>query len=416
MKVAFISTLYAPNEIGGAERTVRTLAEHLVKRGHEAVVISLSPTGKFATGIINGVDVYYVPLRNLFWWHSGEHKDTWLRALWHCIDAYNPLMRRVLTRILRDEQPDVVQTGNLQGFSVSAWLAAHHLKIPIVQMLHDYYLACPNSAMFRAGANCSTQCRSCRLCGMPRRLLSNLPVAVISLSSRVLHRMERCDLFVDVDHKIIIHGANDTMPPTVALRTNKSPGEAITVGYLGRLERTKGIEVLLNAARRIGPDKITVLIAGTGHEHYSRELNVNYANGSIQFLGLVTPAEMFAKIDLLVVPSLWEEPLGRVIYEAYGHGVPSAVSRVGGMPEIVDEGESGWVFDAGDDQQLAAILEHEIDSGWRGEQYSRACLRKSREFDIEHLFARYFGVWETAARARPDLRLRSVASYLRSVF
>lgn len=402
MKVAFVTTLYAPNEIGGAERTVRTLAEYLVKRGHEAVVISLSPDGTSSTGELNGVRTHYVPLRNLFWLHDNAVlRFPWSRGLWHLIDAYNPMMRGTISRILAAENPDVVQTGNLQGFSVSTWQAAQRLKIPIVQMLHDYYLACPNSSMFKSGVNCKSQCTMCRLYGIPRRLLSNLPLAVTSLSSRVLERLEQCDLFSEVKLKTIVHGANDIVPTTISPRRNKSPNQPITVGYLGRVERTKGIEVLLDAVQRLATNSITVLVAGTGHDDYVTTLKNKYVAENIKFLGFVAPAELFKQIDLLVVPSLWEEPLGRVIYEAYAYGVPSAVSRLGGMPEIVEDQTTGFIFNPGDDQQLAEILRREIEHGWQGGRYWQACMRKGGEFDMTSLFAQYFNVWESVVRAAP---------------
>ena len=68
---------------------------------------------------------------------------------WHFIDAWNPVMARRVRRILEREKPDVVQTGNLQGFSVSLWHTVRRMNIPLVQMLHDYYLGCPKCTMTR---------------------------------------------------------------------------------------------------------------------------------------------------------------------------------------------------------------------------------------------------------------------------
>src|SRR6478735_8389481 len=109
MKVAFVSTLYAPNEKGGAERTVRILAESLVARGHEAVVISLAPDGVARNDVINGVKTYYVPLANIFWKQSDESRGRVARMLWHGIDAWNPVMAARVRRILQQERPDLVQ-------------------------------------------------------------------------------------------------------------------------------------------------------------------------------------------------------------------------------------------------------------------------------------------------------------------
>jgi len=396
MKVAFVSTLYAPNESGGAERTVRVLAEGLVARGHQAVVISLAPDGVARDAELNGVRVYYVPLANLYWKQAEQARSAPARLLWQCIDAYNPVMGARVRRILQRERPSVLQTGNLQGFSVAVWRAAARLRIPLVQMLHDYYLACPNSCMFKGGVNCVRQCTACHVIGTARRRLSNLPQAVISLSRRVLQRLEQSGLFPQVPHKVVINGADNSCVVATP-RGNKLAGSPLVAGYLGRMENTKGIEVLLDAAALLPERQISVLLGGRGHEDYVNELRRKYPAPNIHFLGFVKPAELFSRVDVLVVPSVWEEPLGRVIYEGFAHGVPAIVSNVGGMPEIVEPGRTGFVFESGNARNLAQCLGSAIDAGWRGAEFFAACVERSRDFHVDRALDKYLRVWEAAA-------------------
>jgi glycosyltransferase involved in cell wall biosynthesis len=398
MKVAFVSTLYAPNESGGAERTVRVLAEGLVARGHQAVVISLAPDGVAREAVLNDVHVYYVPLANLYWKQADQARSALARLLWQCMDAYNPIMGARVGRILQRERPDVLQTSNLQGFSVAAWRAAARLRIPLVQMLHDYYLACPNSCMFKNGVNCVRQCTACYVVGTARRRLSHLPAAVISLSRRVLQRLEGSGLFTHVAHKVVINGA-DNSQVIATPRHDKSAGSPLVVGYLGRMESTKGIEVLLDAVALLPQRQVSVLLGGKGSTDYLSELRRQYPAPNIQFLGFVKPAELFKRIDALVVPSVWEEPLGRVIYEGFAHGVPAIVSNVGGMPEIVDIGRTGFVFESGNADDLAQCLRSTIDAGWRGGAFFAACVERSRDFHVDRVLDKYLRVWETAAAA-----------------
>lgn len=402
LKIAFVSTLYAPNEKGGAERTVQVLAEALVARGHEAVVVSLAPDGVARQGEHNGVRVYYVPLANLYWKQSETGRSAIIRMVWHAIDAYNPVMGARVRAILRTERPDVVHTGNLQGFSVSVWRAAASLGIPLVQMLHDYYLACPRSTMFKAGENCARPCPGCRVFTLPRRAYSNLPAAVISLSRRLLERVEAGGLFERVAHKLVIHGADDHRPQ-VRPRTNKPPGSAIVAGYLGRMECTKGIETLLEAAQRL-PDRLTMLLGGKGHDDYVQALQQRCVSPNIHFLGFVQPAEFFSRIDVLVVPSVWEEPLGRVIYEGFAHGIPAVVANVGGMPEIVTPGRTGHVFEPGNAGEIADYLRQQIERGWPGARFFDDCAQRARDFSVDRVFDEYLSVWTAAVRPRPQLR------------
>ncbi|MFL6620223.1 MAG: glycosyltransferase family 4 protein [Povalibacter sp.] len=398
MKIAFVSTLYAPNERGGAERTVRILAESLVARGHEAVVISLAPDGVARTDSINGVKTYYVPLANIFWKQSEDARNALARMTWHLIDSWTPMMAGRVAKILKLERPDLVQTGNLQGFSVSLWRAVRKLGIPLVQMLHDYYLGCPKSTMVSGTHNCEKQCGMCRLFTAPRRRYSHLPAAVISLSRRMLSRLEGTGLFAQVDQKYIIHGVNNSQI-VAKHRANRAPGSPIVIGYLGRMENTKGIDVLLDAVKRMNAEQVTVLLGGKGDEAYVADLQRTYAAPNVTFLGFVRPAEFFERIDALVVPSVWEEPLGRVIYEGYAHGIPALVSSVGGMPEIVEHGRTGFVFTSENATELADILQKEIDAGWRAEQFSAACVEASKRFGVEKIFEEYVRVWEAAMRA-----------------
>jgi glycosyltransferase involved in cell wall biosynthesis len=410
MKVLFVSTLYAPNERGGAERTVRIVAEALVANGHQATVVSLSPDGVAREGEVNGVRTYYVPLANLFWKQSEESRSPLARMAWHAVDAWNPIMASRVRRILEREKPDVVQTGNLQGFSVSLWRTVRQMNIPLVQMLHDYYLGCPKCTMTQGLENCAKQCGSCHVFATPRRMSSNLPAAVISLSRRMLTRLEDTGLFAQVPDKFIIHGASNARI-NAKPRANRAPGSAIVVGYLGRMEKdTKGIEVLLDAAKKLPAHQVRVLLGGKGDETYMEELRAAYAGSNVQFLGFVKPAEFLERIDVLVVPSVWEEPLGRVIYEAYAQGVPAIVADVGGMPEIVEAGRTGFVFRSRDSEDLARHLRSQIDAGWRGADFSAACVRKSAEFSIDRVFADYMTVWETAIRTQGGARRQALGN------
>lgn len=403
MKILFVGSLYAPNGMGGAERTVQTIAEQAVRDGHEVCVVSLAPDGVARTAELHGVRVYYVPLANIHNPFDKTQPGAARRALWHAIDAYNPWMGRRVGRILDRERPDVVQTGNLLGFSAAVWHAARRRAIPVVQMLHDYYMGCGNSSMFKNGQNCTRQCTACKLFTAPRRAMSDIPSAVISLSARLLERVEATGMFAQVDKKVIIHGASNLQAPAHSPRPARQPGR-LTVGYLGRLESTKGLEFMLDALAQVREAR--VLLAGKGADGYVHGLRQRYAAAQhIEFLGFTKPEELFAQVDLLIVPSVWEEPLGRVIYEAYAHGIASIVMRSGGMPEIVDEGVTGFVVKPGDTAQLQALVRR-LAQDWDGAAYRQACLAKSEEFKVERLIARYQDVWSYAVASQGRLPRR----------
>jgi glycosyltransferase involved in cell wall biosynthesis len=80
--------------------------------------------------------------------------------------------------------------------------------------------------------------------------------------------------------------------------------------------------------------------------------------GRAQFLGWTDPGSFYPQIDVLVVPSLWSEPFGRVCIEAFSQGVAVVAARSGALPEIVETGNSGLTFEAGDDHALADCLQN----------------------------------------------------------
>lgn len=125
------------------------------------------------------------------------------------------------------------------------------------------------------------------------------------------------------------------------------------------------------------------------------ELRGRYSSPAIAFLGYVKPEEFFARIDVLVVPSLWEEPLGRVIYEAYARGVAVIANRLGGMPEIIEEGRTGYVVTPGDVKELAAVIEQMLTTQRRSD-FRSACLAKAKEFSAERRYPEYHSVWQRA--------------------
>ena len=400
MKILFVSTLYVPNAVGGAEATVKLLAEGVVRNGGEAVVVTLSPDRSSAERIVEGVHVHYVPLFNVFFPHGAGRRPVWLKPLWHFVEACNPVMARRLRRVIRREAPDVVNIHNLQGFSCAIWPMLAGLGIPTVQTLHDHYTACVNSVMYRQGRNCSRRCLRCRMLCAPRRVLSRHVGVVTAVSRRLLSRIEGFGLFPYAIDKRVIHGCNTDVVLPLG-RTLPAPGEPVRLGFLGRLEPIKGLELLLTAAERIGQQHIRVCVGGVGPLAYEAALKSRFACAQIEFLGRVAPSDFFAGIDALVVPSIVEDALPRVIHEAMGFGVPVIGAAIGGIPEMIREGKTGFLFPAGDGTALEATLRRIVETPPDWAALSAACRDESQRFTFAHVFAEYWAAWTAAAQGPP---------------
>jgi len=399
MRIAFVNTLYPPYGSAGAEMTLRFLARQLAERGHNCTIITLTPEGAGHIGEVDGVPVHYLPLANVYWPHHGR-RPALLRPVFQAIDAFNPVMQRRLTRALRFLRPDVVNAHNLLGFSVSAWRSAHRLGIPLVQTLHDYYTACPRSAMWRPGrGNCARQCSECRVFSTPRRLLSRLPAAVTCVSHRVFNRIAATGMFAAAragsQPVRIIRGNNaDAELPPMPPARGAGPWR---FGSMSRLDPAKGLENLIDVMAGLPSGSATLAIAGTGPEEYVNALR-SRAMGSpcIRFLGHVAPSSFYSEIDTLVIPSVWEDPFPRVFHEALAYGVPALVTPLGGLPEAIDHGRTGIVAAGADSASLGKAMRQLIDGTWELEAMRRACRAEAALYEPARIVSQYEAVLTAA--------------------
>ncbi len=392
MKGLFVSSLYTPNLLGGAERITQSLAEGMAKAGHRAVVISLAPQKGIQIDRINDVRIYYVGLKNLYWPFGGTTNPTMLKPLWHALDTYNPWMVREVARILDAERPDLVHTGTLGGFSPLTWQPVKQRRLPLVHTLYDYYLLCPRSMMFRNGQNCKQVCARCRPYALLRRRLSSCVDAVIGNGRFVLERHLGSGYFASAPKKRVIYNSYPTKPAAISSETRSLP---IRFGYLGRLVTEKGLEVLLKSVAQLPQGTWTLDVAGRGLAAYERYLHTRYKRSAIRFLGHSKPEDFFEKIDVLVVPSLWHEPSPRVISEAYAHGVPVVGSKRGGIPELVEEGRTGFLFDPGRPEDLTVKMRRYLDKPDIVTSMRLAALEKAQTLVPERIIQAHLDIYQS---------------------
>ena len=392
MKILFVNTLYTPHSVGGAERFVQSLAEGLIKVGHDAVVASTAPQKGTRIDRINGVKVYYIGLKNLYWPFGDKKNPSVLKPLAHALGTYNPWMAREVEQIIDAEQPDLVHTNNLGGFSVLAWQRIKQRHLPLVHTLHDHYLLCPRGTMFRSGRNCRTRCAECRLYALPRKRPSNQVDTVVGVSRFVLERHLRFGYFADTSNKSVIPNAYRV--ESAELRSGTRSRPPIRFGYLGSLHPNKGLEVLLEAATQLPEGTWSLDVAGRGFTAYERYLHATYKRmPAIKFLGYVSPEVFFRELDVLVVPSLLTETFGRVVIEAYAHGVPVIGSSRGGIPELIENEDTGYLIDPGHPRDLTMRMQQLINNPAIIENMRPNCLNRAKHFLPENVRERYLEIY-----------------------
>ena len=378
MKILFFNTFYYPDNKGGAEISVQELAEGMIGRGHEVTVVSIAGDGIGKTRNVNGVTCIYLHLSKSFYLQNEGFFQKPMRFLRNLLEIFNPFILHKLYITIKKENPDCISAHNIKGFSVALWCAAFLTGKRIQQMAHDYYLVCGNSSMYRHGILCKSQCLKCKIVRFPVRALSFIPCRFISNSMFTEGVLKSCGIIKTNTHCII--NPSISIPKETPSANNRPVDTKLVIGYLGRIDESKGLDVLLKAIKLITSDAVVLQVAGNGVDSYVESLKINYADNRIKFLGRVKPEEFLPTIHFLVGPSVWHEPFGRVIIEAYSYGIPVIASDVGGMTELVSP-ETGFLFKAGDINQLACIIQKLIREKSRSTLSSDKCREKSLHYD-----------------------------------
>jgi len=357
MKIVFTNAMYAPDIGGGAEVMLKVMVEGAARAGHEASVLTAHGKDADRIDVVDGIPVHRLSLRNVYWPKGDDQPGALQRAVWHGLDRSNPFMRGPIARKLRELSPDLVVSHNLSGLSLGVWAEAAHQAIPVVQVLHDYYLMCPRSTRFKGGATCTQTCGSCQMFRGPHKQASRSVQAVVGVSKAVLNAHEQAGLFEGVEHREVIYNARQQPEPRV--RPERPAGQPVVLGFIGGLTEVKGIKPLIEAIRRLasGLPPFEMLVAGRGEPAFEAELRQLAAGAPIRFLGQVNPFEFFSQIDFAFTPSVWQDPLPGVVYEAIGQNVPVIGSRRGGIPEIIQDGVNGHLYEPDEPEQLRVILQ-----------------------------------------------------------
>ncbi|SFV09995.1 Glycosyltransferase involved in cell wall bisynthesis [Alicyclobacillus macrosporangiidus] len=332
------------------------------------------------------VTIHYVKLRNVYWPYDEHHQ--YEKILWHLFDINNVLMTRRVKDILMAENPNIVHTNNIAGFSIGVWQVAHKLRLPVVHTIRDYYLLCPRMTMFKDN-NCSRQCAVCKVFSMPKLANTKLVDVVVGISRFILSKHLEHGAFRSCDTAVI---PNAYVPPTPVPRDEGgSVGRRLTLGYLGRFDREKGVEFMLSELCSLVDECWDLILAGKG---FKANIVPSAIRDRVRYVGYVNPQEFFSQIDVLVVPSLWQEPLGRIVLEAHSHGVPVIGSKRGGIPEMIDDGVTGWLFEPEQPNSLASVVRAVINDKALIREMAKNCRRRTVVYSTDSVLGKYMEIYE----------------------
>jgi glycosyltransferase involved in cell wall biosynthesis len=356
MKVAILSSLYSPYDVGGTEKAVRMLAESLSARGTEVVVISLHPGRQELLEEWNGIRVYRLPIDNLYLpWVGGQRPGGVQRLIWHLRDRWNWKAARRVGSILERERPDVMHSHNVSGFSVAVWAMAKRMGIARLHTLQDYYALCSKTTLYRNERVCERRCPDCVALTSNRKRATAGVDAVAGITQCILQRHVDAGYFQGAAQEVVTH-----IQPAAPRPRPKQEDGTMTFGFIGRVTNDKGVELLLEAMAALPGEACELKIAGRADPEYLAVLKQRFPDARIQWLGYTEAEPFYSLVDVVIIPSVWAEPLAYTCIEAMFAGKSVIASDIGGLREIAALVPQYQLFKAGDAAALAAAMQEAL--------------------------------------------------------
>lgn len=367
MNILMLTEYFYPYAHGGSEWSVYYLARAFNK--YKQKVIVLTPNyGSSSKKEWKGVSVHRFP----FLKHISKNNPKTLSPIWHNnIFWYIFSFIFVLFEVLKTKTTII----HVQGKSLipAAIMTKWVLKKPVIVTLRDYYILCPYGL-------CLTKKREFVRCSLKYLLKEELDeyfskyVTNKSKLSRIFHFFAAFNAWItaailrffltfanDVicisNKQQLIYAENHIQNTQVIYNIMKFNPTTCDVNkdeyvlFIGRITPGKGADLFFDAILYLTKqkNKVCAKIIGEGFLRKTLEKKVkNQKISNISFLGQVSYEKTLGylkKAKLVVVPSRWEEPFGRVALEALSYGVPVVASSQGGLPEIVVDGKSGYIVE-----------------------------------------------------------------------
>jgi glycosyltransferase involved in cell wall biosynthesis len=392
-------------EKGGSERYLFDLARVFTAHGHENIFFAT----KGPRSLPNENDDLFPPEIDLTARYAPIKSAQVAGEL-----IYSRIAQKSLTRLLDRVPVDAAFLHNVYHHLTPSILRPLKQRgIPTILHVADYKLICPNYRLFTQGHVCEA-CKQLRFYNAVRNRCVQNSVTRSALAAleaylqRLLHLYDGgVDFFISpsqfLRNKLVEFGFPPEkvifMPQALdvsGFAPTQRPGEYIL--FTGILLREKGIGTLVEAMKRFPKEKL--LVAGDGPYRVMLENQLQLSGlTNVTLLGF-QPLErirgLMANCKFLVVPSEWYETFGLVIYEAFACGRPVLASRIGGIPELVEDGVRGLLFNPSDVDSLAASMASLLADAAGQKRMGEEALKFVTEFSPER---NYRGIMDLFRRA-----------------
>lgn len=329
---------------------------------------------------------------------------------------YSPRGVREMRRILKEERPDVVNVHNLYPFiSPAALFECKKAGVPVVMTVHNFRLICPTGLFMRNGKPCELCLErgnewGCVRYNCEHSLLKSVGYAARNAVARYSGAYRKCvDRFACITdfqrQKLIQAGFDATkivvIPNAVVATSDYDPAVGTYVAYSGRLSREKGVDLIVEVARR--HPEITFRFAGALRDpDIVENLPTN-----VTLVGYLHGEELnafYKGAAFFVMASRWYEGFPVSILEAAQFGKPTIGPNHGGFTEIIGEGDAaiGRLFAPGDidalEQQVVSLWNNPCGIARLGEKAHEKLLR---EYSTEVIYQKWNNLVQGLLQAMP---------------
>ena len=388
MRVLFIVNTFPPAYTGGAEVANYHTCRALQRQGIDCSILLLN------NRVSQFTDDWYrldgIPV----------HRVTHRMPRTALSDLFDLRIYRATRRELNRLRPDLVHVHNVSGATLAPYLACRRAGVPTINTLHDLWLLCPNNMLYRSdGSFCDPRANpsDCGRCFQRYDFWANIPFrrrVFAALTSNVRFFVSPSQAVIDRHveagyaasrFRLVRLGLEESTPraPTRGgAEASLRPVGQRSILFAGGGTEIKGARVVLQALptllQRL-PD-LRLIVAGGGENAILAEMQ-RYAP-AVESLGTVWFDDMqilYRQADLTIVASTWHENSPLVIYESYAAGTPVVASNVGGIPELVRHGETGYLFATGNPSALAdAISGHFSRPAQERRRMRQRCVQELR--------------------------------------
>lgn len=356
----------------GTERFVLNLAKQFQRMGHFVEVLTYGWKD----------DSNFVPYEGILVKHyryegipviAIKHQKTYSEESFS-FRIFDECLEPALASIIVKENYDIVHVAHPFRCGSSCMHVAYNKRIPVLLTLTDFWTICPNIIAVtkngqlccspEGGKKCITECfQNTDKESIVKRVedihqmfgMANYCTTSTHFLKRIIHsNYPLCKM------NVIRFGKNYS-----DIRKNSrvySKDSQITVGFLSTLQPHKGAHILINAFNKVQQNNISLKIYGHyfDHQEYYQSLKKLASQKKILFCDAYRYEDfqqILDELDIVIVPSIWWENSPLVLLRSLAHKVPVIVSDLEGMTEIIKDGKNGFVFNVGNADSLAKVLE-----------------------------------------------------------